>query len=78
MNRLTDKEYEILADEYSVNPPELSGRIGFVSQLKQQALVKELLDSNYARIVNEKASAMSVSPSEIIQSAIIQQLLEVS
>ena len=68
--RLTNEEYEALADEYAKNPPELSGQPGFLTQLRQRALVNELLDQKYARIVNEKARVMSVSPSEVIASAI--------
>jgi hypothetical protein len=41
-------------------------------------LVAELLDPDYARIVNAKASALNVSPTEVIQSALRGQLAEVS
>jgi hypothetical protein len=69
-------EYENLADEYADNPPALSGRPGFITQFRQRELVAELLDPNYARIVNAKASALHVSPTEIIQSALKGQLAE--
>jgi hypothetical protein len=62
MSRLTNKEYAALAEEYEKNPPELSGKPGFITQQKQRALVNELLDPNYARIVNAKANATSMSP----------------
>jgi hypothetical protein len=75
---LTDAEYNALADEYAENPPELSGRPGFITQLRQRALVNELLDPNFARIVNAKARALSVPPAEIIQSALKGQLAEAS
>ena len=42
----------------------------FITQLRQRALVNELLDQKYARIVNESARALSISPSEVIASAI--------
>ena len=77
MDRLTDEEYEALANEYAENPPELSGQHGFITQLKQRALVNELLDKNYARAVNEKARALSVSPVDVIQSALKSQMAEV-
>jgi hypothetical protein len=77
MNRLTNEEYETLAEEYAKNPPELTGQPGFISRKRQHTLVNELLDPNYARLVNEKASAMSVSPAEIIQAALKLQLAEV-
>jgi hypothetical protein len=76
MKRLTDEEYETLADEYAQNPPSLSGQPGFITQLKQRELVVELLDPDYARIVNAKASALHVSPTEVIQSALKSQLTE--
>jgi hypothetical protein len=76
MNRLTNEEYAALAEEYEKNPPELSGQPGYITQLKQHKLVNELLDSNYARIVNAKASATSKSPSEIIQTALKNQFAD--
>jgi hypothetical protein len=77
MTRLTNEEYEVLSEEYTKNPPELTGQPGFITQQRQHALVNELLDPNYARIVNEKASALSIPPSEVIQSALKLQLAEV-
>jgi len=74
MNRLTDEEYEALADEYAKNPPELSGQSGFITQLRQRTLVNELLEPNFARIVNAKASVLKVSPSEVIQAALMGQI----
>ncbi|MDR1042789.1 MAG: hypothetical protein LBL54_02665 [Clostridiales Family XIII bacterium] len=71
---LTDAEYEALADEYAEHPPELSGQPGFITQIRQRALVNELLDPSFARIVNAKARALSVPPAEIIQSALKGQL----
>jgi len=74
--RLMDSEYESLSLEYEKNPPELSGNPGFLSKLRQQALVVELLSPDYARIVNMKAKALSLSPSEVIQYALKEQLVE--
>jgi hypothetical protein len=76
MERLTDEEYEALADEYAENPPALSGSPGFITLLRQRELVYELLGPDYARIVNAKANALHVSPTEIIQSALERQLAE--
>ena len=75
-NRLSDKEYEELSLEYEKNPPELSGKPGFFTTMRERTLVAELLPSEYARIVNMKAKAMSLSPSEVIQYAIREQLVE--
>jgi len=74
--RLTDNEYEALSLEYSKKPPELSGNPGFLTNLRQQALVVALLSPDYARIVNIKAKALSLSPSEVIQYALKEQLVE--
>ena len=74
--RLTNEEYEALAEEYAKNPPELSGQPGFITQLRQRALVNELLGQKYARIVNESARALSVSPSEVIASAIREKFAD--
>jgi len=74
--RLSDKEYEALSLEYEQNPPELSGKPGFFTIMRERALVSELLPPDYARIVNMKAEAMSLSPSEVIQYAIKEQLAE--
>lgn len=74
--RLSDKEYEELSLEYEQNTPELSGKPGFLTDMREKTLVKELLPPDYARIVNMKAKAMSLSPSEVIQYAIKEQLVE--
>jgi len=74
--RLTDKEYEELSLEYEKNPPELSGNPGFLTNMREQILVTELLSPDYARIVNMKAKALSLSPSDIIQYALKAQLVD--
>ncbi|MCL2079166.1 MAG: hypothetical protein FWH17_04890 [Oscillospiraceae bacterium] len=71
--RLSDMEYEALGLEYEQNPPKLSGTPGFLTALREQVLVTELLPHEYARIVKTKAIAMSLSPSEVIQYAIKAQ-----
>ena len=73
--RLSDKEYEALSLEYEQNPPELSGKPGFLTNMRERTLVTELLSPDYARIVNNKAKAMSLTPSEVIQFAIREQLV---
>ena len=75
-NRLTDQEYENLSLEYEQNPPELSGSPGFLTNTHERVLITELLPPDYARIVNMKAKALSVSPSEVIQLALKAQLVE--
>ena len=72
--RLTDEEYEALSHEYEENPPELSGSPGYLTNMREQLLVSELLSPDYARIVQAKARALSLAPSEIIQNAIKAQL----
>ena len=74
--RLSDKEYEDLSLEYEQNPPELSGRPGFLSTLRERTLISELLSPHYARIVYAQAKAMLITPSEFIQNAIKTQLIE--
>ena len=74
--RLTDKEYEELSLEYEKSPPELSGNPGFLTNIREQLLVTELLSPDYARIVNMKAKALSLSPSDIIQYALKAQLVD--
>ena len=74
MARLTDEEYEALAIEAEENPPELSGKPGYFSQLRERALVGELLSSEYARIVCAKANAMATSPAQVIEQALKEQL----
>ena len=75
-DRLSNEEYEKLSVEYEQNPPELSGKPGFFTTMRERTLVAELLPPDYARIVNMKAKAMSLSPSEVIQYAIKEQLIE--
>ena len=74
--KLSHEEYEKLSLEYEQNPPELSGKPGFFTTKRERALVAELLPHEYARIVNIKAKVMSLSPSEVIQHAIKEQLVE--
>jgi len=74
--RLSDKEYEELSLDYEKNPPQLSGKPGFLTNTRERTLVAALLSPDYARIVNMKAKAMSLSPSEVIQYAIKEQLVE--
>ena len=74
--RLSNEEYESLSLEYEQNPPELSGTPGFLTIMREQFLVTELLPPDYARIVKTKAKAMSLSPAEVIQHAIKAQLAE--
>ena len=76
ITRLTDMEYEALSFEYEQNPPELSGTPGFLTNMREQLLVTQLLPPDCARIVKIKARAMSMSPSEVIQNAIKSQLAE--
>jgi len=73
--RLTNKEYEDLSHEYEQTPPELSGKPGFLSNMREKQLIMELLPPDYARIINMKAKAMLLSPSEVIQYAIKEQLV---
>jgi hypothetical protein len=74
--RLSNEEYEKLSLEYELNSPKLSGKPGFFTAMRERTLVAELLPPEYARIVNMKAKAMSLSPSEVIQYAIKEQLVE--
>ena len=75
-NRLTDKEYEELGLEYEQNPPKLSGKPGLLTSIHERTLITELLPPDYVRIVNMRAKALSISPSEVIQNAIKSQLVE--
>jgi hypothetical protein len=74
--RLSDKEYENLSHEYERNPPELSGKSGFLTNIRERTLLTELLPPDCVRIINMKAKALSLSPSEVIQYAIRTQLVE--
>ncbi|MCL2015541.1 MAG: hypothetical protein FWG68_04765 [Defluviitaleaceae bacterium] len=73
-SRLSNETYEKLSLAYEQNPPKLSGKPGFLTAIREKTLVAELLSPDYARIVNMKAKAMSLSPSEVIQYAIKEQL----
>ena len=75
-DRLSDEEYDELSLEYEQNPPILSSKPGFLTNMHERTLVAELLPLDYARIVNMKAKALSISPSEVIQYAIKAQLVE--
>ena len=77
MARLRNEEYEALAKEAEENPPELSGKQGYLTQLRERALVSELLSSEYARIVCAKANATAKSPAEIIEQALKEQFADV-
>ena len=74
--RLTDEGYEALSIEYEQNPPELSGNPGFITNIREQSLVSELLPPDYARIVRVRAEAMSISPAEVIMNALKAQLVQ--
>ena len=75
-SRLSDEEYEALSLQYEQEPPRLSGTPGFLTNMREQLLVTELLPPDYAHIVKVKARAMSISPSEVIQYAIKAQMVE--
>jgi hypothetical protein len=75
-SRLSDSDYEKLSLEYEMNPPELSGKPGFLTIMREKTLITELLSPDYARIVLMKAEAMSLSPAEVIQFSIKNQLVE--
>jgi len=45
--RLSDKEYEELSLEYEASPPELSGKPGFLTNMREQILETELLSPDY-------------------------------
>ena len=77
MEKMTREQLEILAEEYAETPPPLSGQPGYFTRKKEQALVFELLGPDYARVVNTKAKALSVSPSDVIRSAIKEQFANV-
>ena len=73
--RLSDIEYDKLADEFAVNPPTLSGKPGHITLMRQKKLVEQLVSANFARIINLQAEQRSVSPSEIIENAIEFQIM---
>ena len=72
---LTEDEYEALSDDHVVNPPTLSGNPGFITILRQKALLKELVSSECANLITIQAEQESVCPSEIIENAIKFKLL---
>ena len=74
-DRLTDIEYEKLSLEYEQNPPELSGNSGFLSEMRERALIAELLSPEYVRIVNAAAQARSMSPGEVIRYCIREHVV---
>jgi hypothetical protein len=76
ITRLSQQDYEKLSIEYETNPPELSGKSGFLTATREKTLVTELLPPDYARIVLMKAKVMSLSPAEVIQYSIKKQLAE--
>ena len=49
--RLLDEEYEALSLEYGENPPKLSGSPRFITNMREQLLVTEILPPDYVRIV---------------------------
>ena len=67
---LTEEEYEKLSDDHVENPPTLSGKPGFITMLRQKALLKELVSSECANLITIQAEQESVCPSEIIEDAI--------
>jgi len=72
---MTDEEYEALSDEYSATPPTLSGKPGIFTQMREEALVRELLDQESARIVIAKSKATGERESTVISKAIRMALL---
>jgi len=74
-SRLSNDEYETLNLEYEQNPPVLSGAPGLLTNMREKILVAELLPPDYARIINAKAKALSLTPSEVIQNAIRSQFI---
>ena len=74
MTDMTEQEYGALSDSFVKDAPALSGNPGFLSRLREAQLVNDLLDPEYARIVNAKAAALSVPQSEIIQKALRDQM----
>ena len=43
MPRMTNEEYEALAKQAEETPPKLSGKPGYISLLRERALIAELL-----------------------------------
>ena len=75
-SRLSNKEYEDFSREYEQIPPALSGKPGFLTNMREKRLVTELLPPDYARIINTLSKSMSMSPSKVIQGAIKKQLAD--
>ena len=71
---LTDYEYEKLSDSYVNEPPKLSGKPGYITIMRERALIDKLLSTKYARIIKVQAEQMSVSPSDVIETAIQYKL----
>ena len=71
---LTNEEYEKLSDGYVTVPPKLSGKPGYITIMRERALIDKLLSAKYARIIKVQAEQMSVSPADIIEAAIQRQL----
>ena len=67
---LTNEEYEKLSDSYVADPPKLSGKPGYITIMRERALIDQLLSAKYARIIKVQSEQMSVSPSDLIETAI--------
>jgi len=72
---LTEEEYADLAEEYEKYPPKLSGKPGFFTKSREAELVNQLLEPDFARVVNSNAWATGQSQREIIQKAIKAAML---
>jgi hypothetical protein len=72
---LTDEQYDALSDAYANQAPSLSGKPGFLTSLREDLLVDELLEPEFARIVKAQSMLREVPPSQIIQQAIKQALV---
>jgi len=57
---MTENEYEVLSDSYAKEAPDQSGNPGLLTCLREAQLVNDLLEPEYARAVNAKATALSV------------------
>ena len=77
-NILSEEEYEALSDDHVVNPPTLSGRPGFITVMRQKALLKELVSPECANLIAIQAEQEALCPSEIIENAIKFKLLHAS
>ena len=72
---LSEDEYGALSDDHVANPPTLSGNPGFITVLRQKALLKELVSPECANLITIQAQQESVCPSEIIENAIKFKIL---